>query len=354
MIRRITLSGLAEIGRLGVDSLIDARSPAEYQEDHLPGAFSLPVMSDDDRARVGALYTSSRFQARRLGAALLTRNVAAHLEGPLADKPSDFRPLVYCWRGGQRSSAFALILGQIGWQTTVLEGGWRSWRRLVVQALYDRPFPAPLWLLDGNTGTAKTAILAEVAALGGQVIDLEALAAHKGSVFGLPPGTVQPAQKGFETRLAMALAQLDPGRPVLVEAESSQIGRLNLPPALWQAMRVAPRIELRAPLSERARFVAQDYAPLTSNRTVLAQRLGSLAPFHPRETIAGWIAMAREGADADLAAALMAAHYDPRYARMRARQSPPSLVLHTDTLSPEARQTLARQLLAQMKSSEMG
>ncbi|MGY6536880.1 MAG: tRNA 2-selenouridine(34) synthase MnmH [Pararhodobacter sp.] len=345
MTRRVALSALVDIDGLGFDAIIDARSPAEFADDRLPGAISLPVMSDAERAQVGTLYASSRFQARRLGAALLARNVAAHLQGALATRPSGFRPLVYCWRGGQRSGAFALILGQIGWQAAVLDGGWRAWRRLVVAALYDQPFPAPLWVLDGNTGTAKTAVLAQVQALGGQVIDLEALAGHRGSVFGRAPGTTQPAQKGFESALALAIARLDPARPVLVEAESNLIGRLRLPPMLWQAMIAAPRIELRAPLTERARFVAQDYATIAANRTLLAQRLAALAPFHARTTLARWQAMADAGADIDLAAALMAAHYDPRYARMRARQPQPDAVLETDSLSPAAQRSLAAQVL---------
>ncbi len=348
MTRRVALGALADLDGLGFDALIDARSPAEYAESHLPGAISLPVMSNEERARVGTLYKSSRFQARRLGAALLTRNVAAHLEGALADRPSGFRPLVYCWRGGQRSGAFALILGQIGWQAAVLEGGWRSWRRLVVEALYERPFPAPLWVLDGNTGTGKTAVLGRVAARGGQVIDLEALAGHRGSVFGLAPGAVQPAQKGFEEALAMAMARLDPGRPVLVEAESSAIGRIRLPPVLWQAIRAAPRVELRAPLAARARFAARDYAAVTADRGVLAERLAALAPFHARTVLAEWQAMAAAGADTDLAAALMAAHYDPRYARQQARQAPPVAVLETDDLASAALDSVAEGVMAVM------
>ncbi len=346
MTRRVTLRALADLDGLGFDAVIDARSPAEYAESHLPGAISLPVMSDAERARVGTLYKSSRFQARRLGAALLARNVAAHLEGALADRPSGFRPLVYCWRGGQRSGAFALILGQIGWQAAVLEGGWRQWRRLVVDRLYAQPFPAPLWLLDGNTGTGKTAVLARVAARGGQVIDLEALAGHRGSVFGLAPGAVQPAQKGFEGALAMAMARLDPSRPVLVEAESSLIGQLRLPPSLWQAMRAAPRIELRAPLNARAGLVTRNYAAVTANRAVLAERLAALAPFHARTVLADWQAMAAAGADAELAAALMAAHYDPRYARQQARLTPPTAVLEAVSLDSAALDRTAERVMA--------
>lgn len=336
------LTALSQLQDLPFDEVIDARSPAEYAEDHLPGALGLPVLDDAERARVGTVYTQdSRFRARRLGAALVARNVAAHLEGALADKPASYRPLVYCWRGGQRSGAFATILGQIGWQAAVLAGGWRSYRRLVVRHLYETPFPAPIRLLDGNTGTAKTAVLQRVAELGGQVLDLEGMAAHRGSIFGRPPGVVQPAQKRFESALAQAIARLDPARPVLVEAESARIGALRIPPKLWVAMRAAPRLRIEAPLRERAVWLARAYGDLTADRAALADRIAALAPFHARTRIADWQALASAGRFEALAGELMEAHYDPRYARSR----PPALreeVLQTPSLSDADLDRLAR------------
>ena len=330
--RKITLTRLTDLDTAGFDAVIDVRAPSEYAEDHIPGAISLPVLSDAERAHVGTVYTrESRFLARRIGAALVARNAAAHLEGPLSDKPADFRPLVYCWRGGQRSGSFALILGQIGWQVGVIDGGWRAWRRLVAEALSDRPFPAPLWLLDGNTGTAKTAILARAAAHGAQVLDLEGMARHRGSLFGAMGR--QPSQKAFESALALAMARLDPTRPVLVEAESNRIGTVKLPPAIWTAMQVAPRIELSAPLDARADWLTRAYADLTADRAHLAARVRTLAPWHPRETLATWLAMAEGGDFTALAADLMQAHYDPRYARTRRGQGPASTTLDAPDLS---------------------
>ena len=339
-----TVSSLGELNAHGFDAIIDARSPAEHAEDHLPGATNLPVLSNDERARVGTLYKASRFEARRLGAALIARNVATHLEGALATAPASFRPLVYCWRGGQRSGAFALILGQIGWRASVLEGGWRAWRRLVVQALYDQPFPAPLRLVDGNTGSGKTELLARVAVLGGQVLDLEALARHRGSVFGLAPGAAQPSQKAFEGALAMAVSRLDPVRPVLVEAESNLIGRLRLPPMLWQAMQAAPRFEIHAPRAARARLIAADYADLAADRPAVARSLAALAPYHSAARLSEWRALADAGATEALAEALMAAHYDPLYNRQRQRRAGPAATLETDRLDAPALDALARQL----------
>lgn len=345
---RVTLSAIADLDRTGATEVIDVRSPSEWAEDHVPGAINLPVLDDAERARVGTVYVQdSRFRARRMGAALVARNAARHLEGYLADKPADYRPLVYCWRGGQRSGSFALILGQIGWQVRVLDGGWRAWRRLVARALYDTPFPAPALLLDGDTGTAKTALLAEVARQGGQVIDLEGLARHRGSIFG-PTRAPQPAQKAFESALAQAISRLDPGRPVLIEAESARIGSLRLPPSLLAAMRAAPRIEITAPLAERARHLARAYADLTADPDRLATRIAGLAALHPKDRIAGWQTLAASGAHEDLAAALMRHHYDPRYARLRARAAPPAQTVAADSLAPAALPAIAARIRAAM------
>lgn len=314
----VTLTSLTDLADHGFDDIIDARAPAEYAEDHLPGAISLPVLDDEERARVGTIYKQvNPFVAKKLGAALVSRNVAGHLLGPLAEKPGGWRPLVYCWRGGQRSGSFAIILSQIGWRVETLKGGYKAWRGLVVREVYDTPVRAPMVVLDGNTGSAKTEILNLLPAHGVQVIDLEGLANHRGSLFGaMGP---QPSQKGFESRLALGLAGLDPTRPVVVEAESSKIGNCRLPPEIWKAMQRAPRVALRATVAARAAYLTRAYADMVADPTRLAAVIDSLRPMHAAEVIADWQAMAGAGAFGPLAESLMARHYDPRYARHRAR-----------------------------------
>ncbi|WP_225029070.1 tRNA 2-selenouridine(34) synthase MnmH [Xinfangfangia pollutisoli] len=339
----LTLTALTQIARAGFDDVIDARSPAEYAEDHLPGAINLPVLDDAERARVGTVYTQvSPFIARKIGAALVARNAALHLEGPLLHKPGGWRPLLYCWRGGQRSGSFATILSQIGWRVETIAGGYKAWRGLVVQALYDQPPPAPLWLLDGNTGSAKTEILARLSARGVQVLDLEALAGHRGSVFGaMGP---QPSQRAFEGRLAMALATLDPSRPVVVEAESAKIGACRLPTMLWKAMCAAPRIVLQVPAPARAAYLARAYADLAADGDRLAQIIGQLRPHHPRAVIEDWLGLAARADVQPLALALMQRHYDPRYARHRARLQVPVTELAAPRLDDTGIETLAAQI----------
>ena len=318
-IRYDTLGALLAHGR---DSVIDVRSPAEFAEDHVPGAINLPAMSNEERARVGTIYKQvSPFDARKIGAAIVARNVAAHLDGPLAARDGSWQPLVYCWRGGQRSGSVATILTQVGWRTETIAGGYQSFRRLVHRAVYETPFPAPVVLIDGNTGTAKTAVLARLAARGQQVLDLEAMAGHRGSLLGATAGG-QPSQRAFETRIALAIERLDPARPVLVEAESSKIGRLIVPPALWAAMCAAPRIDLVAPVEARADYLVAAYADVIADPARLSDLLQPLRHHRGHGVVDGWLALLAQGAHRALAAALISDHYDPAYARSRAAHRP--------------------------------
>ena len=345
---RYALETVGGLAGAPFDEVIDVRSPSEFAEDHLPGAISLPVLSDEERARVGTIYVrEDRFRARRIGAALVARNAAGHIEERLADRGGGWRPLVYCWRGGQRSGAFASILAQIGWRVGQLDGGYRAWRRLVSGLLYEGELPHRLVVLDGNTGTAKTDVLHAAARMGGQALDLEGLAGHRGSALGAVAGG-QPSQKAFETRLASGLAALDPARPVLVEAESSRIGERMVPPALWKAMRAAPRIAVAAEPAVRAAYLTRAYADVTADPAELVARLRSLVPLQGRARVDGWCAMAEAGEHEALAAALIAEHYDPRYAKgaMR-RDARPAATIRLDGPSEaDVERTAARLLEA--------
>ena len=308
------------------DVLIDVRTPSEFAQDHAPGAINLPVLSDAERAEVGTIYVQeSRFTARRVGAAYVARNVADHLQTALATQGGGFHPLIYCWRGGMRSNAMATILAQVGWRTTVLAGGYRTWRRHVTARLYDGSLPFRLVLIDGYTGSGKTEVLHRLAALGHQVVDLEGLAAHRGSLFGALAGQPQPSQRMFESRLLGVLDGLDPTRPVIVEAESSKVGERMVPPALWQAMTTAPRIELSASPQARARYLARTYGDIAADRAALAEAMRRLPTPPGRKRLAAWGEMADAGAFEDLAAALMELHYDPAYRRSARRDARPSL-----------------------------
>ncbi len=309
----------------GFDAVIDVRSPAEFAEDHLPGAINLPVLDDAQRAEVGTVYVrQSPFLARKLGAALVFRNAAAHIETALRDFDGGWRPLVYCWRGGQRSGAFCWMLGQVGWRAEVIEGGYRSYRRLVNAALYDRVLPHRLIALDGYTGTAKTELLHRLRARGAQVLDLEGLAGHRGSLLGAMPGG-QPSQKTFESRLALALSALDPARPVLTESESSKIGRLILPPGLWTALKAAPHITVTAPIAARSAYLLRAYDDILSDADRLTAQLDKLRGHRGHAIVDGWCARIDAGDKAGLTRALMRQHYDPSYDKSRRAVDAPVL-----------------------------
>ena len=329
MIRRTTDLGPA--ARDAFDAIIDVRSPAEFAEDHVPGAINLPVLDDAQRAAVGTEYVQrSKFLARRSGAAIVARNIADHLEGALADRDGSFQPLVYCWRGGQRSGAMVTVMDQVGWPVTLLEGGYQTWRRQVVAGLYDAPPALRIVLIDGPTGCGKTEVLKRLAAHGIQTLDLEGMANHRGSLFGAMPGG-QPSQKAFESRLFDAIQRLDPARPIVVEAESSRVGERTVPPGLWAAMGTGQVITLSASLASRARHIVETYVEIAADPERLDRALSRLPRHHAKATVTEWRAMAARGEIEPLAAQLMEAHYDPAYARTSDRRD--RTVLGTATLT---------------------
>jgi len=312
--------GVATVAQLAeFDTLIDARAPGEFAEDHLPGAISLPVLNDEERARVGTLYKQvSVFEAKKLGAALVSKNIARHIEEHLLDKPKSWRPLVYCWRGGQRSGAFTHILREIGWDAHRIQGGYKSWRQHVIEQLALLPPQFKFRVVSGATGSGKSRLLEALAARGAQVLHLEALAAHKGSVLGNLPGQPQPTQKGFESQLLAALSALDPAQPVFVEAESRKIGRLQLPDALLEAIRGAPGLRIEAPLPARVEFLLRDYDYAVADPAWLIERLDHLKSLQSKETLERWRALIAARDFPDLVAELLTLHYDPLYQRSQA------------------------------------
>ena len=308
------------------DAVIDVRSPAEFAEDHPPGAINLPVLTNEQRAEVGTIYVQeSRFRARRIGAAHIARNIARHLETELSDKPGSFHPLIYCWRGGQRSHAMATILSQVGWRTGLLDGGYKTWRRHVTARLYDGELALRVVLIDGPTGSGKTEVLQRLASRGLQVLDLEGLAAHRGSLLGALKDQPQPSQKMFESRLLALLDGFESTRPLVIEAESSKVGQRMIPPALWRIMAAAPRIEVAASPSARAGYLVRTYRDIIADRPALDEAMRRLPTPPGRKRLAAWGAMADAGEFEALALELMELHDDPAYRRSGREESRPSL-----------------------------
>ncbi|RYF30582.1 MAG: tRNA 2-selenouridine(34) synthase MnmH, partial [Comamonadaceae bacterium] len=298
------------------DVLIDARSPAEFALDHIPGAINCPVLDDDERRIVGTLYKQQgAFEARRVGGAMVAANLARHLNERFADKPHGWKPLVYCWRGGLRSGSMVTWLRLVGWDAQQLAGGYKSFRHHVLDELAAAFPQLRLQVICGATGSAKTRVLQALAARGAQVLDLEGLARHKGSLLGALPGVPQPSQKGFETQIATVLESIDLARTVYVEGESARIGRISLPIPLVARMRASPCIEVQATPEARLAYLLRDYAYLGDDREALATQLGLLKEMQGKETVGRWQAWARAGELQPLFDELMRLHYDPHYAR---------------------------------------
>lgn len=339
---------VAELDRF--DAIVDVRSPAEFAEDHMPGAINWPVLDDQERHDVGLLYATSPFEARKLGSALVARNIARHLETSAAEFPKTWRPLVYCWRGGQRSGAMHWFLGQIGFRSRQLVGGYKAYRAQVRDDLDALPGRFSWQVLCGRTGSGKTRLLQALAAEGAQVLDLEALAAHRGSVLGALPDAPQPSQKAFDSGLWAALRGLDAARPVFVESESRKIGRITVTEALLDAMRSRGGcVWIEMPEAARVELLLQDYGHFSADPDGFCRALDGLIELRGHARVEAWQARARAGDWAGVFAELMREHYDPGYERSLRGHFPALARAQTLTLAdggPAAMQAAARSLLA--------
>jgi tRNA 2-selenouridine synthase len=296
------------------DAVIDARSEDEFALDHLPGALNWPTLNNAERIQIGTLYKQvNPFEARKRGAAIAARNIAAHIEREVIDKPKDWRPLAYCWRGGQRSGSLSLILGQIGFKVTLLEGGYKAFRAALRVDLQRLVSGLKFAVVCGPTGSGKTRWLQALAGQGAQVLDLEALANHRSSVLGAVPGQAQPCQKRFDTLIWDALRGFEPGRPVFVESESKKVGDLSVPAVLVETMRSSPCINLQLSDAERVALLMEDYEHLVRDVEFLCDRLAVLVPLRGRAVVQAWQSQARSGHMAQVVQDLLTQHYDPAY-----------------------------------------
>ena len=305
------------------DIVIDVRSPAEFALDHIPGAVNFPVLNNDERAQIGTLYKQvSPFAAKKLGAALVSKNIAEHIQNHLLELAREWRPLIYCWRGGERSGAFTHILNRIGWKAMQLEGGYQGFRRTVIEGLEADAKAFTFQVICGMTGSGKTRVLQEIATLGAQILDLEGLAIHRGSVLGNEPNIDQPTQKGFETALWNALRKLDPSQPVVVESESKKVGGLHIPDALMEKIRNGACIELRSSTQTRVSWLIREYHHLLTGTDNFKDKLALLTAHYGKVQITKWNEAIDAGKFPELVEELLVKHYDPSYQSSIVRNFP--------------------------------
>jgi len=329
--------------------IIDARSPHEYAEDHVPGAVNLPVVDDAEFAEVGIQYKTDQHAAYLIGAQHSFRNLARHTAELISRYKTSDRILVYCFRGGKRSALWAGNLRLIGFTVDVVPGGWKRYRQWVRESLAVLPQRLEYRVLCGPTNCGKTRLLHALARQGAQVLDLEGIARHRGSLLGDLPGEPQPTQKQFDSALLDALRRFDPARPVWVEAESRKVGRLLVPDELTAAMRRARALHLAVPMPERVRHCREEYAHFAVDPKAMVGKLAALKPVVGGEEMARWQALADAGAVDELFERLMTTHYDPCYTRSTTREFGPgdgANRLELDSLAPDALADAARRLIA--------
>lgn len=332
------------------DSIIDARTEDEYAHDHIPGALNWPTLNNQERIDIGTMYKQvNPFEAKKRGAAMAARNIAAHIEREVVDKPKDWKPLVYCWRGGNRSGSLATILGAIGFQVTLIEGGYKAWRAALVEDMSRQVARLHYRIICGPTGSGKTRLLQTLATEGAQVLDLEALACHRSSVLGHIPGQPQPSQKRFDSLIWQQLQRFDPARPVYVESESKKVGNLRVPDALIDAMRASPCIDLQLPDDERVALLLEDYDFFVRDSEHFCERLKALTELRGHTVVDGWIEQVRDGQIPAVVLDLLVRHYDPLYMasiRRNFSQYAQARVLVLRNRTTPSMQAGARQLIA--------
>ena len=346
-----TITAIEAIARIrDFGTIIDARSEGEYAEDHLPGAVNWPSLNDEERKLVGTLYKQvSPFEAQKRGAALVAANIARHIERDVIDKPRSWQPLAYCWRGGKRSGSLALVLGQIGFRVSLIEGGYKAFRSAVLATLPELASRLDYRVICGPTGAGKTRLLQALAQAGAQVLDLEALASHRSSVLGMIPGQAQPTQKGFDTLVWDQLRRFDVHRPVFVESESRKVGNVTVPDALIESMRASPCLRLELPEDERVALLLEDYDFFVRDPALFCERLTALTEIRGKPVVDSWQAQVAAGQIENVVRELLTRHYDPGYAASIARNfkhytEAPTIAPANRSLAAMAE--LAREMLA--------
>ncbi len=318
--------------------VIDVRSPGEYDHAHIPGAISIPLFDNDERALVGTKYKQAgKDSAVLLGLGLVGPKLADFVKQSRRLNPQQKEVLVHCWRGGMRSGSFAWLLDTAGLTVSTLVGGYKAYRNAVLEAFAQ---PRQLIILGGKTGSGKTDILHELSRQGEQIIDLEGLAHHKGSSYGAIGQKAQPKSEQFENLLYQDWRQLDPNRRIWLEDESRNVGSCFVPMPLWQQMRATSVAFVDVPKPVRIQRLVQEYTGIDHTLLVEAterirRRLGG------KVTQAALDALAQH--DYATVADLTLSYYDKAYLHGLSQRDP-ATVSQIDVAADDPAQT-ARQLI---------
>ena len=334
------------------DTIIDARSEAEFALDHLPGAVNWPTLNDEERELIGTMYVQvNQFEAKKRGAAIAARNIASHIEREVINKPREWKPVAYCWRGGKRSGSLSLVLNQIGFRMTLVEGGYKAFRAAMLIDIADKVSQLNFQVVCGTTGSGKTRLLQALAEVGAQVLDLEDLAQHRSSVLGALPGQPQPTQKRFDTLIWDNLRRFDPQRPVFIESESKKVGNVAVPVSLVERMRASPCWDLTLPMAERVALLLEDYDFFVKDSVHFCNRLDALSDFRGKSVVQAWKEQVAVGNLEPVVQDLLTQHYDPVYLQSMQRnflQYPKAIAITSGDRSFSSMKLLALSMLKQI------
>ena len=274
--------------------IIDVRTPLEFIDDHLPGAFNVPILNNEERVEIGTIHKHQGPQQARMRGMELTCGRFASMVHEVAGHAAGRPMLVYCWRGGLRSLSMAILLEMSGYPVVQLKGGYKAFRGQVTACFEDFIPPTPLIVIHGMTGTGKTTFINGLDRQKWTTIDLEGLACHRGSAFG-EVGLVQElSQKRFETLLWDAFRNAPTDRPIVLEGESQRIGKLSLPGNLYSVMGASCKIWCSASLETRVQRLAVEYAkqeyrdPMATALDRIRKKLGGAIHAELAGMLAAW------------------------------------------------------------------
>lgn len=308
----IDISELDYITNTKKKLIIDVRSEAEFSIDHIPGAINLPVLNNTERKIIGTIYKKfGSFEANKSGAMIITKNISLILQR-FINLPKDLEIVVYCWRGGKRSYSLNTILNSIGIKSNIIKGGYKSFRKMVIEKLETLPKNYKFVVIAGPTGNGKTLLLEKLEKSGENIINLEQLANHYGSVLG-DINLIQPTQKSFETHLLYSLSKLEASKICFIESESKKIGKLSIPDILLKKIRNSPCIQIEIPIDSRVENIKENYKYFIDNPDELLTRLKKIKQYIGIENLNNWTKLINHYEWDAFIEQMITSYYDPLY-----------------------------------------
>ena len=327
---------------------IDLRAPLEYSKGTIPGAVNIPLFDDQEREVIGTVYKQNQQDARARGVAFAAPKLP-HLFAAIEERSRAGTPVLFCWRGGQRSKVLYQLLESLDVEAYRLQGGYKAYRRFILDRLDTETLQKPVYVLNGLTGVGKTLILQILGQMGCPIIDLEGLAGHRGSLFGHLGITQQCSQKDFDALLLQRLDELEQAPCLLVEGEGKRIGPVTLPNFFFQAMQEGKHILLTAPMDVRVQRILETYSPRDeADQQAVKEAVLSLEKYTGRKNVELFLQLLEEGNTQELVSRLCSHYYDRLYDDSNPNKR--NFLLEVDSSNPQKAAREIQQYIEQEKS----